>query len=125
MMKIDLTIALLTLRAAEPEQLGGPYLLCVRKEIKFARHTVSVSGVTYNQYFILLMFRYPASSIFRTCNKLLFRGGRLGSRPVSAELTFLEDTRNKKILNGWRKRQPAKGLIAVKGQVRSGHISCS
>src|SRR5690242_14230686 len=97
MMKIDFTVALLTLRAAEPEQLGGPYLLCVRKEIKFVSHTVSVSGVTYSQYFVLLMFRYSASSIFRTCNKLLFRGGQPGSRPVSAELPFLEDTRCKKI----------------------------
>jgi len=82
--------------------------------IKAASHTAGVLGVTDGDYVTLVMFRYSASSIFRTCDKLLFRGGQLSSRPVSAELTFLEDTRCKKILNGWRKRQPAKGLIAIK-----------
>ena len=108
MMKIDLTIALLTLRAAEPEQLGGPYLLCVRKEINFASHTVSVLGVTYNQYFILLMCSYSASSIFEFATSSSSGEIQVDSRPSLNRANFLEEAPNKKILNGWRKMAASK-----------------
>ena len=74
-----------------------------RRIIKISSHTADMSGVTNGNLITLIMCRYSASSMFGTCNKLLFRGGQLGSRPVSAKLTFLEETRGKNILNGWRK----------------------
>ena len=41
-----------------------PFVSAARvKQKKVASHTVFVSGVTYNRYFVLVMFRYSASSM--------------------------------------------------------------
>lgn len=95
-------------------------------KIRFTHHAAYVSGVTYSHFLILIMCRYSASSICELAQGSSSGEVRLNNSRVSAELTFLErDQQQKRIWMAGAQRQPTQGPIVVKGQVRSGCISCS
>jgi len=104
------------------EQKTGSVRFCVQARKPF-NHADRVTAVTDSDNLTLVMCSYSASSMSEPATSSSSGEVNLGSRPVSAELTFLEDTRSKNNLNGWRKTAASKDLIAVKGQVRSGFIS--
>jgi hypothetical protein len=104
------------------EQKTGSVRFRVQARKPF-NHADRVTAVTDSDNLTLLMCSYSASSIFEFATSSSSGDVNLGSRPVLAELTFLEDTRSKNNLNGWRKTAASKDLIAVKRRVRSGFIS--
>jgi hypothetical protein len=89
------------------EQKTGSVRFRVQARKPF-NHADRVTAVTDSDNLTLLMCSYSASSIFEFATSSSSGDVNLGSRPVLAELTFLEDTRSKNNLNGWCKTAASK-----------------
>jgi hypothetical protein len=85
-------------------------------------HTTTVTTVTYNVSLTLLMCRYSVSSMSECAAGSTSGATRANSS--QQRQVFLDDHQNTESY-GWRKTAANKRPFAVKGQVRSGHISCS
>jgi hypothetical protein len=107
------------------EQKTGSVRFRVQARKPF-NHADRVTAVTDGDNLTLLMCSYSAGSIFEFATSSSSGEVNLGSRPVLAELTFLEDTRSKKTLNGWRKTAPSKRASSRSRDKYVGlYISCN